>query len=121
MDRAGYLRIGLKPTARRAAARAAARTPARGRSSTSTSRRAAKAILCCQDYDEYHVVGDLTSESVAEVLAGPELAKLRRFAYGLEEAPADFICRKCVYALFEASGPARSRAPPEERGRSSPR
>ena len=61
----------------------------------------AKAIFCCQDYEEYHVVGDLATQSVAEVLAGPELAKLRRWTYGLEEAPPDFMCRRCVYALFE--------------------
>ena len=56
-------------------------------------------VLCCEDYDEKYVVGDLTTSSVAEVLRGPEIARLRRWSYGLEEAPEDFICRKCIYAL----------------------
>lgn len=60
---------------------------------------AGKCILCCQDYDEKYVVGDLTSHSIVEVLEGPEMAKIRRWVYGVEEAPDDFICRTCVWAL----------------------
>jgi hypothetical protein len=60
---------------------------------------AGKCILCCQDYDEKYVVGDLTSSSIGEVLEGPEMAKMRRFVYGIDEAPDDFICRSCVWAL----------------------
>ncbi|HEX2253089.1 MAG TPA: radical SAM/SPASM domain-containing protein [Thermoanaerobaculia bacterium] len=59
----------------------------------------AKVILCCEDYDEEYVVGDLTRQSVAEVLTGPALALMRRWAYGLEESPDDFICRRCIFAL----------------------
>ncbi len=100
MDRAGYLRIGIKPDRSERRLRGCQNTGSRPLQHLHITPRA-KAIFCCQDYDEYHVVGDLTTESVAEVLAGPEIAKLRRFAYGLDEAPADFMCRKCVYALFE--------------------
>lgn len=56
-------------------------------------------VLCCEDYDEHHVVGDLTRESVAEVLAGEKLALYRRWIYGVEEAPQSFMCRKCVFSL----------------------
>ena len=56
-------------------------------------------VLCCEDYDEFHVIGDLTVESIDEVLSGEEIARLRRMIYGLEEAPDEFICRKCVFAL----------------------
>jgi hypothetical protein len=58
-------------------------------------------VLCCEDYDEKYVVGDLTQETVAQVLTGDALAILRRWAYGLEDAPADFMCRKCVFARTE--------------------
>jgi hypothetical protein len=58
-----------------------------------------KCVLCCEDYDEKYVVGDLQRQSVEEVLRGPAMALLRRWAYGLEESPADFICRRCVFAL----------------------
>ena len=34
-------------------------------------------VLCCEDYDENYIVGDLTRNTIAEVLEGPELAKMR--------------------------------------------
>jgi hypothetical protein len=27
------------------------------------------------------------------------MALLRKWVYGVEEAPADFICRDCIYAI----------------------
>ncbi|HEV7519322.1 MAG TPA: SPASM domain-containing protein, partial [Thermoanaerobaculia bacterium] len=60
-------------------------------------------VLCCEDYDEKYVVGDLAQQSVDEVLRGPELARMRRWVYGLEEAPRDFICRGCTFALTRRS------------------
>lgn len=57
-----------------------------------------KCVLCCEDYDENYVVGDLTKQSVEEVLTGPALALYRRWIYGLEEAPDDFICRRCIFS-----------------------
>ncbi|MEM7480774.1 MAG: radical SAM protein [Acidobacteriota bacterium] len=59
----------------------------------------AKCILCCQDYDETHIVGDLNESSVIEVLTGEPMAQARRRVYGLEKAPRDFICRDCRYSL----------------------
>jgi len=58
-----------------------------------------KCLFCCQDYEENYIVGDLNQNSVEEVLTGPKLSSLRTQAYGLKEAPPDFICRKCVFAL----------------------
>src|SRR5215212_6092 len=57
-----------------------------------------KCVLCCEDYDENYVVGDLRRNTIAEVLEGPELAKMRRWIYGVEEAPDDFMCRSCIFA-----------------------
>ena len=59
----------------------------------------ADCILCCQDYRGGYVAGNLAHQTVREVLEGAEMARLRRWTYGLEEAPDDFICRKCVYAI----------------------
>jgi hypothetical protein len=56
-------------------------------------------ILCCQDYDESVVVGDLNRNTVLEVLTGPEMAQARRWVYGIEEAPARFLCHNCKFAL----------------------
>lgn len=60
-------------------------------------------LLCCEDYDEKYVVGDLNQESVQDVLTGPKLALMRRWIYGLEDAPKDFICRGCTFALTRPS------------------
>ena len=61
----------------------------------------AKAVLCCQDYYERLTVGDLKTQTVAEVLGGDVMARLRRWTYGVEDAPADFLCRVCEFALGE--------------------
>lgn len=58
-----------------------------------------KCFLCCQDYSETVIVGDLVHSSVREVLQGREFARARRQVYGLEEAPDDFVCRRCSFAL----------------------
>ena len=57
------------------------------------------AVLCCQDYYEKWTVGDLKRQSVAEVLGGERIAQMRRWAYGVEDAPDDFLCRRCEFAL----------------------
>ncbi|HEX2464118.1 MAG TPA: SPASM domain-containing protein, partial [Thermoanaerobaculia bacterium] len=56
-------------------------------------------VLCCQDYHDQYVVGDLGEESLRSILTGPRMSLMRRWVYGLEEAPADFLCRNCIYAL----------------------
>lgn len=61
----------------------------------------ARAVLCCQDYYERLVIGDLKTQTVAEVLGGDTMARLRRWTYGVEEAPDDFLCRRCEFALGE--------------------
>ncbi|PJF39339.1 MAG: hypothetical protein CUN54_08925, partial [Phototrophicales bacterium] len=55
-------------------------------------------VLCCQDYNEDYVIGNLMEQTVEEVLTGPAIALLRRWVYGIEDAPDDFICRKCIFA-----------------------
>jgi MoaA/NifB/PqqE/SkfB family radical SAM enzyme len=59
------------------------------------------AVLCCQDYYEKWTIGDLTRQSVAEVLGGERIAQMRRWAYGVEDSPDDFLCRRCEFALGE--------------------
>jgi MoaA/NifB/PqqE/SkfB family radical SAM enzyme len=61
----------------------------------------ARAVLCCQDYYENLTVGDLKTQTVAEILGGETMARLRLWTYGVEEAPANFICRRCEFALGE--------------------
>jgi MoaA/NifB/PqqE/SkfB family radical SAM enzyme len=57
------------------------------------------AVLCCQDYYENLKVGNVKTQTVAEILGGDSIARLRRWTYGVEEAPAGFICRHCEFAI----------------------
>jgi MoaA/NifB/PqqE/SkfB family radical SAM enzyme len=98
MDRAGYLPIGLKPDRPHERLRGCNNLGSRPIEHVHINPRG-QCVLCCEDYDEFHIIGDLTRQSLDEVLSGEEIARLRRMIYGLEEAPEDFICRKCVFAL----------------------
>jgi len=102
MDRAGYLQIGHKPASRERRLCGCENVGSRPLQHIHITPRG-RCVLCCEDYDEKYVVGDLTRESVHEVLTGSEMARLRRWVYGLEEAPADFICRGCTFALTRSS------------------
>lgn len=57
------------------------------------------AVLCCQDYYEKLTIGNVKTQSVAEILGGDTMARLRRWTYGVEEAPDDFLCRRCEFAI----------------------
>lgn len=97
-DRAGWLEVGMKtlvPKKRLAGCDLIGSRPIQHLHITPTG----ACIICCQDYDENYVVGDLTKQTVAEVLVSDDLSRIRRWAYGVEEAPDDFICRTCVFAL----------------------
>jgi MoaA/NifB/PqqE/SkfB family radical SAM enzyme len=59
----------------------------------------AQAVLCCQDYYQKLTIGDLRTQSVAELLGGDTMARLRKWTYGVEEAPPDFLCRHCEFAI----------------------
>ena len=95
MDRAGYLQIGL--SARNKTLCGCDNFGSRPLQHVHITPHG-KCLLCCEDYDERYVVGDLAEQSLDEVLTGPALATMRRWVYGMEEAPADFICRSCVFA-----------------------
>ncbi len=97
MDHAGWLDVGLKPVQpnkRLAGCDNLGSRPLQHLHITPHG----KCVLCCEDYDEKYVVGDLNQSTLLEVLAGPEIATMRRWVYGLEEAPDDFICRGCIFA-----------------------
>lgn len=97
MDRAGNVPIGLRPGSSSRRLCGCEQTGSRPLQWVHITPYG-KAVLCCQDYAERHVVGDLNQQSLDEILAGPEMARLRRWVYGLEDAPRDFLCRGCVYA-----------------------
>lgn len=97
MDRAGYLEIGLRPVAPNQRLRGCENVGSRPLQHLHVTPQG-KCVFCCEDYDEKYVVGDLTTQTIEEVLGGPELALLRKWSYDLETAPEDFICRRCIFA-----------------------
>jgi sulfatase maturation enzyme AslB (radical SAM superfamily) len=97
MDRAGWLDVGLKPAAPQKGLAGCDNVGSRPLQHLHITPRG-QCVLCCEDYDEKYVVGDLTQNTVAEVLEGPEIGTMRKWVYGIEEAPDDFMCRDCVFA-----------------------
>lgn len=57
---------------------------------------AGKVFLCCQDYHQNNLLGDLLEQTVDEIMTGAEAVKLRRWIFGADPAPATFICRSCI-------------------------
>jgi MoaA/NifB/PqqE/SkfB family radical SAM enzyme len=100
MDRAGYLQIGHRPASRERRLCGCENVGSRPLQHLHITPQG-KCVLCCEDYDGKYVVGDLTRESVAEVLTGPAMALMRRWAYGVERAPEDFLCYGCTFALTQ--------------------
>ena len=98
MNRAGNVMVGLRPTEAIGRLCGCEQTGSRPLQWVHITPRG-ECVLCCQDYHEQYVVGDLGKESLRDILTGPRMALMRRWVYGLEEAPADFICRNCIYAL----------------------
>ncbi|MFL6289684.1 MAG: radical SAM/SPASM domain-containing protein [Thermoanaerobaculia bacterium] len=102
MDRTGHVQIGHRPAIPNQRLCGCDNVGSRPLQHIHITPRG-QCLLCCEDYDEKYVVGDLNHESVHEVLTGPRLALMRRWIYGLEEAPKDFICRGCTFALARPS------------------
>jgi len=98
MNRAGHVQIGLappKPVERLCGCEQTGSRPVQWVHITPHG----NCVLCCQDYNDEYIVGNLHEESLREILSGPKMTLLRRWVYGLEEAPDDFICKQCIYAL----------------------
>lgn len=97
MDRAGNLSVGLRPSGQGSRLCGCDQTGSRPIQWLHVTPQG-QCVLCCQDYHEKYVVGDLNKESVEEVLGGEKMARYRRWLHGIEESPEDFICKKCIYA-----------------------
>ena len=97
-DRAGYLDIGLTATDRELRVRGCDYGGSRPIEHLHVT-AAANVVICCQDYDEKWILGNLETQSVREVLEGDDFARARRIVYGIDPQPDDFICENCSYAL----------------------
>ena len=97
MDRAGFLDVGLKVVSTSVRLCGCENVGSRPLQHLHITPHG-QCVMCCQDYQARHLVGDLNRQTVAEVLVGPEMAQVRRWTYGLDDAPADFLCRRCIFA-----------------------
>ena len=97
MNRGGNLPLGLKPATPHRRLCGCNQTGSRPLQWVHITPHG-ECVLCCQDYHSRYVIGDLNEQSLDEILSGPPMALLRRWVYGLEEAPHDFLCRGCIYA-----------------------
>jgi len=98
MDRAGAVPIGLHPMGRHERLCGCEQTGSRPVQWVHVN-PLGQCVLCCQDYHDRYVVGDLQEETLDAILSGPRMALMRRWVYGMEAAPEDFICRQCIYAV----------------------
>lgn len=103
-DRAGYLEVGRKTNAPHKELKGCEMIGSRPIQHLHINPKG-ECFLCCEDYENAYIVGDLNKETVNEVLTGPEMTKMRRWIYGIEEAPDDFICRHCVNAVIPEETP----------------
>ena len=60
-----------------------------------------EAVLCCQDYFGQYKLGNIDESSVTEIHQGKNITQWRQWISGEEDAPEDFICRSCLFALSD--------------------
>jgi radical SAM protein with 4Fe4S-binding SPASM domain len=56
-----------------------------------------KVFLCCQDYEQEYVLGDLREQSLREIAEGERAVALRRWIFGYETPPPGFLCSTCAW------------------------
>jgi len=100
MDRAGAVPVGMHPETRHEQLRGCEQTGSRAVQWVHITPHG-DCVLCCQDYFDQHIIGNLNEQKLDEILSGPRMSLLRRWVYGMETAPDDFICRGCIYALTD--------------------
>ena len=56
-----------------------------------------KVFLCCQDYEQEYVLGDLREQSLREIVERERAVALRRWIFGYETPPPGFLCSTCAW------------------------
>ncbi|MFE5537113.1 radical SAM/SPASM domain-containing protein [Streptomyces sp. NPDC056492] len=52
-------------------------------------------FLCCNDYYQREVFGRIGDGTIEELMSSERAVALRRKVFGIDDAPADFLCRRC--------------------------
>ncbi|MFF3087648.1 radical SAM/SPASM domain-containing protein [Streptomyces nojiriensis] len=61
-------------------------------------------FLCCNDYYQREVFGHVGDGSIDELMSSEPAVALRRKVFGVDEAPEDFLCRRCHNQLTDFPG-----------------
>lgn len=61
---------------------------------------AGEVFFCCQDFFKKDRLGDLTRQSLREILDSPVARKYLEYVYAGRESPVDFICKRCELAVY---------------------
>ncbi len=56
-----------------------------------------KVYLCCQDYDQNVVLGDISEKSISEIMTDPLARQLRAEMFGLAPMGSGRLCLNCVH------------------------
>ncbi|MDY7230464.1 radical SAM/SPASM domain-containing protein [Hyalangium rubrum] len=56
-----------------------------------------KVFLCCQDFNQEYVFGDIRQQSLREIAESDRMVQLRRWIFGHEKPPERFICSQCSW------------------------
>jgi radical SAM protein with 4Fe4S-binding SPASM domain len=56
-------------------------------------------FFCCEDYSQQYVIGRLGDQTLHEILASAKMNEYLAFLDGSVDAPNDFICRSCEFAV----------------------
>lgn len=58
-------------------------------------------FICCNDYYQREIFGNIKSGSVHELMTNPKAILTRRRVFGVEDSPANYICRNCHDQLID--------------------
>lgn len=62
-----------------------------------------RVCLCCMDYGQEVILGDVRSQSLQEIWTGPQYTKLRRQITGAEPSPDSFLCKRCEWYVSQSA------------------
>ncbi len=54
-----------------------------------------KLFICCNDYYQREVFGDVRDGTLHEIMTSPAAVALRRRVFGVDRAPDSYLCRTC--------------------------
>ena len=67
-------------------------------------------LICCNDYYQTVTYGNVRQGSIDELMTSPQAVRLRRRVFGIDDAPAQYVCRSCHDQMLDF--PHRQFRPP---------